>query len=329
MKCFDQGIEIVHCLFFPECRAQLDVCGQAPLNNRIVGGVESPVGAWPWQASLHIDGKHFCGGSLITSEWVMSAAHCFFSSAPITVFLGRQRQFGSNPNEVSRTVTEIIRHPDFDDPSFDNDVALLHLSEPVTFNTFIRPVCLAAKESTFYDGTRSWVTGWGDIAEGVPAPFPQELMEVDVPIVGSRQCFCDYSDLINITDNMICAGLRDGGQDACQGDSGSPMVNKKGDVWVQNGVVSFGLGCARPNFPGVYTRVSRYQEWITEQIGGYNLPGFIKCKSPCPNRDLEVSCPGLPPPPSDGCKCDVEVWKCIGSAQKHCGHMHMHPIMTH
>ncbi|XP_077475949.1 transmembrane protease serine 9-like [Stigmatopora argus] len=211
--------------------------------------------------------------------------------------LGRQRQGGSNPHEVRRGIAGVVIHPHYDALRFDNDVALLHLSSPVTFNNFIRPVCLAADTSTFFAGTKSWVTGWGNIDNGVPAPFPQELREVEIPIVGSRQCHCDYRPR-RITENMICAGPRDGGRDSCQGDSGGPLVIKQGDVWVQSGVVSFGRRCGQPRFPGVYARVSRYQEWISNQLGESNLPGFVVFRSSGTDADLNANCPGLPPLPT-------------------------------
>ncbi|XP_049600335.1 serine protease 27 [Syngnathus scovelli] len=272
-----------------ECGAQPEVCGLAQLNSRIVGGQAASQGDWPWQVSLHVSPRgHFCGATLINSEWLLSAAHCFFSTRPVRAFLGRQSQQGSNANEVSRDIVETIRHPDYDPTTFDNDIVLLRLSSPVTFNNFIAPVCLAASGSTFFTGTDSWVTGWGNIGSGVPLPFPENLMEVEVPVVGNSQCNCDYD--ATITDNMICAGLREGGKDACQGDSGGPMVSKQGARWVQSGVVSFGEGCARPNLPGVYTRVSRYQDWISGHIGSDNLPGFVTFTSSGTDPDLQVSC---------------------------------------
>ncbi|KAM3597418.1 uncharacterized protein V6R79_004263 [Siganus canaliculatus] len=118
-------------------------------------------------------------------------------------------------------------------------------------------------------------------------------MEVEVPVVGNRQCNCNYG-VGTITDNMICAGLQDGGRDSCQGDSGGPMVSKQNNRWVQSGVVSFGIGCAQANFPGVYARVSRYQAWILGQITS-NQPGFITFTSSGTDGDLSVSCNGLPP----------------------------------
>uniref|UniRef100_A0A3Q2PPA8 Peptidase S1 domain-containing protein n=1 Tax=Fundulus heteroclitus TaxID=8078 RepID=A0A3Q2PPA8_FUNHE len=267
------------------------VCGQPALNTRIVGGEDAPPGSWPWQVSLH-DYNHFCGGSLITDQWVLTAAHCVKGPAYLTVYLGREVQSGSNPNEVSRTVSRIIIHPDYNSPVFNNDIALLKMSEPVKFTSYISPICLAAFNSTFHSGLDSWVTGWGNIG-----------FEVEVQVVGSSQCKCDYRAINEdvITDNMICAGFREGGKGTCQGDSGGPLVSKQGDRWIQAGIVSFAAGCSEPNLPTVYARVSQFENWIKSQING-NQPGFLtyvsngtedvhnsSCESPVVTSTINIS----------------------------------------
>ncbi|CAL8305250.1 unnamed protein product [Merluccius merluccius] len=273
-----------------------DVCGRPPLNTRIVGGEDAPLGSWPWQASLTSNGGHFCGGSLINNNFVLTAAHCFFPSTDVegfAVVLGRQSQENSNPNEVSRNIAEIIIHPEYNFFSGDNDICLLRLSSPVEFTNYIMPVCLAAQSSTIHAGTVSWVTGWGNINVGVPLPSPQNLQEVDVPVAGNRQCHCNYGEG-TITDNMICAGLSIGGKDSCQGDSGGPLVSKQGNQWILIGVVSFGVGCAEAEFPGVYARVSPYNEWINSHITD-NQPGFVLFTSVGTDSDFSVTCDGLSP----------------------------------
>uniref|UniRef100_A0A3B4UQ15 Trypsin II-P29-like n=1 Tax=Seriola dumerili TaxID=41447 RepID=A0A3B4UQ15_SERDU len=248
-------------------------CGVAPLNTRIVGGQDAAPGSWPWQASLNSDGFPFCGGSLINNQWVLTAAHCIVGSQEeITVYLGRYNQSGPNVNEVSRTVARYACHPSYDTLTLDNDICLLMLSAPVNFTNYIQPICLAAEGSTFHNGTSSWVTGWGDTVENGKLTDPETLQEVNIPIVGNKQCQCYHS--FTITENMICAGIKAGGKDSCQGDSGGPMMSKDGARWVQSGVVSFGDGCARPKSPGAYARVSQYEEWI-KNVTSSNKPSFV------------------------------------------------------
>ncbi|XP_053492398.1 serine protease 27 [Ictalurus furcatus] len=269
-------------LFVKGSFCQRNVCGRATLNNRIVGGQSATSGAWPWQVSLHSlsFGSHFCGGSLINNLWVITAAHCFESfsdPSDLVVYLGRQTQEGYNPNEISRGVTKIINHPKYDTVTKNNDITLLRLSRTVTFTNYIRPVCLAGQGSSFVSGTRCWITGWGNINSGVWLPSPGVLQEVAVPLVSRSVC----TKLLQpqaITQNMICAGFLEGGKDTCQGDSGGPMVTKQGAIWIQSGITSWGVGCAQPGLPGVYTMVSQYQAWISSLIKT-NLPGFVRIPS--------------------------------------------------
>ncbi|XP_062335334.1 transmembrane protease serine 9 isoform X1 [Osmerus eperlanus] len=280
------------------CYSQLNVCGQAALNSKIVGGQDAPVGGWPWQASLQRSAFHFCGGSLINNQWVLTAAHCFSSTdlSKLQVILGANSLDRPNQNQVSSSVAKIICNPNYNDSTSDNDMCLLKLSSPVTFTNYIQPVCLAAPGSTYNAGIVSWVTGWGTINSDVNLPSPRNLQEVDVPIVGNRQCNCNYG-VGSITDNMLCAGLKAGGKDSCQGDSGGPLVSKQDGRWIQSGVVSFGKGCALAKFPGVYARVSKYQTWINSIITS-SQPGFVTFSSSGTDSDLSTNCTGLPPVPT-------------------------------
>uniref|UniRef100_A0A8C9R459 Zgc:100868 n=1 Tax=Scleropages formosus TaxID=113540 RepID=A0A8C9R459_SCLFO len=258
--------------FFKLVSFTIMLCGQAPLNTKIVGGQNAAPGSWPWQVSMRYQGSHVCGGSLINNQWILSAAHCF---ALIRYELQDQ---GTNPNSVSVSVSSITVNPNYNGNTNDNDLALVQLSSTVSFSDYIQPICLAASGSTFYNGTETWVTGWGNIQSG------DLQLEVQVPVVGNGKCNCLYGPG-SITDNMLCAGLLAGGKDSCQGDSGGPLVVKQGSVWVQAGIVSFGNGCAEPNYPGVYTRVSQYQSWISSVITS-NLPGFVTYFSSGTNSDV-------------------------------------------
>ncbi|XP_068569885.1 transmembrane protease serine 9-like [Cebidichthys violaceus] len=275
------------------CCSQLPVCGRAARNTRIVGGQDAPPGSWPWLVSLNSNGKDFCAGSLIHNQWVLTAAHCLSSRSDLlttTVNLGRQSQSGPNFNEVSTSLERIICHPSYNRQTNDNDICLLKLSAPVDFTDYIQPVCLASAGSTFHTGVSSYVAGFGD-TQADSSSRADILQEVKVPIVGNNECKCSYP---SITDNMICAGFSEGGRDACQGDSGAPLVTKKGFMWIQSGIVSFGNGCAKPMTPGGHTRVSQYQEWITK-ITDSSEPGFVTYSSSGVDSDLNITCSTIQP----------------------------------
>ncbi|XP_048062829.1 trypsin Blo t 3-like [Megalobrama amblycephala] len=266
---------------------QLDVCGRAPLNSKIVGGENATAGSWLWQVSIYVLGtSHNCGGTLITKDWVLSAAHCFeeIDVFKVVMYFGRLNQSGSNPHETSKRASRIFRHPNYDNETFDNDIALVQLNSSVTFSDYIKPVCLAAAGSVFSAGTESWVTGWGTLQSG--GQSPDTLQEVTIPIVSNSDCDNAYEE-ISITSNMICAGLlNQGGKGSCQGDSGGPMVSKKDSLWIQSSIVSFGAGCAEPKYPSVLARVSQYQNWIKSYMSS-SPPGFVEFN---PTSDSNIGC---------------------------------------
>ncbi|KAF5903774.1 mast cell tryptase-like, partial [Clarias magur] len=176
-------------------------------------------------------------------------------AASITLLLGMKSLQGTNPNKQQKGARNIIVNQNYNPSTHDNDLALVHLSSSVTFNNYVLPVCLAATNSSFPGDTNAWVTGFGRIGSNVNLPSPQTLQEVKVPIVSNSDCAKSYA-VDTITNNMICAGLAEGGKDSCQGDSGGPLVININGSWVQAGIVSFGNGCALPKYPGSLSQLN-------------------------------------------------------------------------
>ncbi|XP_050180875.1 transmembrane protease serine 6 [Myiozetetes cayanensis] len=243
-------------------------CGmQAPLS-RIVGGLNSVEGEWPWQASLQVRGRHICGGTLIADRWVVSAAHCFqderLASPSIwTVYLGKYFQNATSHTEVSFKVIRLFLHPYYEEDSHDYDVALLQLDHPVIISPLIQPICLPAPSHFFEPGLHCWITGWGALKEG--GHISNVLQKVDVQLI--QQNICSEAYHYMISPRMLCAGYYKGKKDACQGDSGGPLACKEpSGRWFLAGLVSWGMGCAHSNHYGVYTRITQVLGWINQTM---------------------------------------------------------------
>ncbi|XP_059499534.1 transmembrane protease serine 9-like isoform X3 [Stegostoma tigrinum] len=237
-------------------------CGSRPaFSSRIVGGTNSVIGEWPWQVSLQIR-SHVCGASIISDRWLISAAHCFQDSTnnpSIWRALIGTIDVGSG---TVRTIETIIVHPQYRQTSNDYDIAVLKLSSPLNFAANIQPICLPSSDQVFQAGVSCIITGWGTLSfEG---SLPQILQKANVDIIADSTCRSIYQ----ITERMLCAGFLTGGVDSCQGDSGGPLACMQPDgIWLLAGIVSFGFECARPNFPGVYARVTALRDWVQEQTG--------------------------------------------------------------
>ncbi|XP_062240496.1 trypsin II-P29-like [Platichthys flesus] len=264
--------------------------GQITTNTRILGGFP---GEAPWHASLVSGGKHRCGGTVISHQWVMTAAHCITGSGSgVTVYLGRYNQSGSNPNEVSRTIAQAKCHPAYNTLTNENDICLLKLSSPVNFTYYIQPVSLADANSTFHSGRVSAVAGFGNTS--LLGPSASDTLQIaNQQIVGNKECQCNTT--LRITDKMICAGVRAGRIEPCQGDSGGGLVIFAPSGLSVVGIVSFGDGCAKSNVLGVYTRVSQYMEWISN-ITGSDEPGFVNVPSTGVDKDANFTCSTTAPP---------------------------------
>ncbi|CAK6964250.1 serine protease 33 [Scomber scombrus] len=254
-------------------------CGRPPIaENRIVGGMDATDGAWPWQVDIHNEAVHICGGSIITRNWVLSAAHCFPNPSDVgsyIIYAGRYQQNGYNPHESIHRVSQVVIPYGYVEPHSGKDLVLVRLSSPVTWSDYVSPICLPASGTLFPGGMQCYVTGWGNIRVDVPLPGSGTLQEVQVPIISQSSCQEMYrTEQVDILYDMICAGLQEGGKDSCQGDSGGPLVCQMvNGTWVQVGVVSFGLECAKENQPGVYTRLTSYSSFISDTIPEIRLYG--------------------------------------------------------
>jgi len=246
---------------------------------RIVGGVEARPFSHPWIVSMQQQGSHFCGGSLIRvseqnqTDIVVTAAHCIFDGVPpsLTVSAGAHDLYRPTQNQQTVRASRAIYNPSYNPDTTLNDVAVIVLQKPIQFTQSVQPVCLPQPGEVVADNTVATVAGWGLTQEG-GNDVSQFLNQVGVPIINPQQCVSQYSraGVQIVPKAMICAGLPQGGKDSCQGDSGGPFIVKGTSGYTLQGVVSFGVGCARPGLPGVYTRISSYLDWINQQVKQYS-----------------------------------------------------------
>ncbi|XP_064345627.1 transmembrane protease serine 11G [Camelus dromedarius] len=238
-------------------------CGlgrEFPSMERIANGNVAKRADWPWQASLQVDGVHFCGASLISEEWLLTAAHCFDIYKNPKLWMA---SFGTtlSPPLMRREVQSIIIHENYAAHKHDDDIAVVKLSIPVTFSDDVHRVCLPDATFEALPGSKVFVTGWGALKAN--GPFPNTLREAEVEIISNDVCnrVSVYGGAVS--SGMICAGFLRGKLDACEGDSGGPLViaNDR-NIWYLIGIVSWGMDCGKENKPGVYTKVTRYRDWI-------------------------------------------------------------------
>ena len=243
--------------------ATLSIAAQADIKHEIVGGVVAEKGEFPFQVSLQsTSGSHFCGGSLIKKNWVLTAAHCVGRNMQIVAGLHDQKD---RTGTETFTPKRVIPHPQYNRSTLDYDYALIELSADSQF----RPVDLNSSEIAIPEGDQPaynvWTAGWGATREGSYS-LPNLLNKVEVPLVTTKVCNESVAYNNKVTDRMICAGYATGGKDSCQGDSGGPLFAKQasGD-YLLIGVVSWGHGCARPNKYGVYSKVNAVIDWIATE----------------------------------------------------------------
>ncbi|KAL5284403.1 alphaTry.2 family protein [Megaselia abdita] len=227
-------------------------------DERIVGGQETTIEKYPYQVSFFKpNGSHFCGGSLINYKTVVTAAHCIQTirdPSEIRVRLGSTNRFSGG---IISEVFSIKEHEDYDFWTHQYDIAVITLSESVEYSESVQAIDFASVDPEI--GSSAVVTGWGTLSEEGIQELPENLREVFVDIVSREYCQEAYKKY-DIDSSMICAASV--GKDACQGDSGGPLV-ANGKLL---GVVSWGIGCARPEYPGIYANVPELRQWIERNI---------------------------------------------------------------
>ncbi|KAM4729461.1 urokinase-type plasminogen activator-like [Anableps anableps] len=243
--------------------------------NKIVGGSFIPIETNPWVAAI-FQKNFLCGGSLIAPSWVLTAAHCFLDGNKtrlqgLSVYLGKSNIKDTDPDREQRfTVEELIIHQKYNPPSYNNDIALLKISNTEGQGAFktasVRTVCLPPLNTYLPVGFTCSIAGFGKEAYGSWS-YANRLKQGNVKLLSSTNCKHEESYKTLLTDNMICAASPDWSTDACKGDSGGPLVCDVSGRTFLFGVVSWGDGCASENKPGVYTKVTHYNNWIAEKTG--------------------------------------------------------------
>jgi len=227
--------------------------------DRIVGGEDASPGEFPHQIVMlrgGVGGSLMCGGSLISANKVITAAHCCDGQSPsrIGVRVGNHHLYEDDPDQKDFALTGIQVHEDYDAYAFANDICILDMDGEADLSSeFIDTIALPAAGEEYDDGAICTVTGWGTTSQG--GSLGRILQKVDVPVVSDERCGNAYGQE-EIIPSMICAGVA--GKDSCQGDSGGPFMCGS----QLSGIVSWGYGCAQAGYPGVYTQTSYFIDWI-------------------------------------------------------------------
>ncbi|XP_045869356.1 acrosin [Meles meles] len=277
-------------------------------SGRIVGGQETTIGAWPWMVSLQVFTSHnnrryhACGGTLLNSHWLLTAAHCFISKKKVydwrLIFGASEIVYGNDkpakPPQQERYVEKIIIHEKYVPSLEHNDIALMKITPPVPCGQFIGTGCLPQ----FRAGPPRipqvcWVAGWGFLKEKVYRVTPT-LQEARVNLIDLDLCNSTQWYNGRIRSTNVCAGYPEGKIDTCQGDSGGPLMcrDNVANTYVVVGITSWGVGCARAKRPGVYTATWPYLSWIASKIGSGALH---MAQLPAPFHSTSQAPPARPP----------------------------------
>jgi len=260
------------------------------LKARILYGNETDVNEYPWQISMWIDKSHFCGGTLVTDQWIVTAAHCVDLQYKnhfrrTTVSLGDHNvKVFNDAHSVFRKISRIVRFPSYDQNLIDGDIALLHLSAPVPLSKTINTACLPADAEEKFGFSAAVISGWGYTEKTKvmkPRPMTSDVLrEADVFILPQDLCI-KYSPF-PITDKMICTFKGPlGVETTCQGDSGGPLVVNSGDnKWTVVGATSFGVSTCEGPYPSMFARVSVFLDFIHAAFVSSPFETLLSYKTP-------------------------------------------------
>ncbi|XP_078685718.1 ovochymase-1-like [Branchiostoma floridae x Branchiostoma belcheri] len=330
------------------CEAGPTTCGLRNMTivepderERIVGGDASDRGAWPWQVQLKrlYSSRPFCGGTLVAPDWVVTAAHCLDDDTPalwqsLQVLIGKHA-ITHYPwdNDTAQAVVSGVRkvylHEGYNSTTHDNDIALVKLDAYVNVTSnIVNYACLPDNATFLNENSYCFTSGWGRLQSGGDRPYI--LQDLKIAVISNDVCNKPFSYDGLVTDNMLCAGYWEGGGDSCQGDSGGPVMCAGDDGrWDLVGITSWGYGCARPYKPGIYTRVSRYLDWVRHRMDqggsvdckngtvqcsdGTCFPDSYRCDGyeDCSAGEDERACPTFPPTCVYYCTNRLNLTQCI------------------
>ncbi|KAG8201094.1 hypothetical protein JTE90_028764 [Oedothorax gibbosus] len=259
------------------------LCEDTELVDRIVGGRKAVANEYPFQASLLKRGKigyfHTCGAALVAPRWLLTAAHCIGSNntSDFKIMIGSNSLKNVTVENIY-SVAKIVIKKGYDLHNFNNDIALIEVFPNV--KTFDENDIKVAESPPHLNVTAT-VIGWGATSDG--GSVSTDLQSADVDLISHDDCL-DYYDYLS--DSMMCAGFPDGEIDACQGDSGGPLIQIRSGVVYLIGIVSWGIGCAEPDHPGVYTNVAKFNAWIHHYIDATKILHSVNLY----NRNLRLTC---------------------------------------
>ncbi|KAM9305343.1 prostasin [Gastrophryne carolinensis] len=265
---------------------------QNPIHSRIVGGENADIATYPWQVNIKYQGDPACGGSLISSQWVVTACHCFPAEHALSdydVVAGTTNLDPTDSGAQVGFIVDVIKNPNYNPNSYSYDVALVKLNTAFTLSSTVSPVKLPAAGVQIPAGLGCTITGWGNIRHSDPLPNPKHLQAGRVTVISRATCNCLYqippqNSITSIQSDMMCAGSVEGSVDACQGDSGGPLACYVQSNWYLVGVVSWGDECGVANRPGVYIAIVAYTDWIKSYVPEAQVEDFTVDQTPTPDN---------------------------------------------